>query len=96
MSGMKNKEWHLEKKVTITMLIGIAVNIGMTFWWAASIQAAINDHGRRLTIVENSTSTTAASVNQININIARMQEGQTFMTEMFKDLREDIKKSKPR
>ena len=48
----RQKEWHLDRRVTITLIIGLIMNAGATGWWAANIQGAIQDNQEAILLLE--------------------------------------------
>lgn len=41
MTDLENKSWHLDRKVTVSLIFALLANAATTIWWASSISAAV-------------------------------------------------------
>lgn len=44
--------WALDKRVAVALLLFIVVQFATVVWWAATTNASVQDHARRLTRLE--------------------------------------------
>lgn len=83
--------WHLDKKVTLSVIAAVLLNALSTVWWAARVDAAVTNHEARISI--NSASIAQLSQQQGNVNekLAGIQEGQKYQSDILKDLRDEVR-----
>lgn len=92
---MKELGWHMDKKVTISLIFALLLNAGGTIWWASRLDATVHNHEQRLDSL--STNVTALSNQQSSTNekLARIEEAQKYQIDMLKEVRETLKGGHP-
>ena len=62
-----NRAWHLDRNVTIALIVAILGNAGATVWWASSISSAISE--LRITNARQDSEISAAAIGrEVNSN----------------------------
>lgn len=87
----KEDGWHLDRKVTISMILALLMNAAGSIWWAASLNSMVTEHNHRLDRLDNAVVTLNAQQVNLGQDLARIQESLKYQTEMLKELREDMK-----
>lgn len=45
-------QWHLDKRIPITLIVAIVIQTLGAFWWAATVDATIESIGKRVSSLE--------------------------------------------
>jgi hypothetical protein len=87
------KEWHLDRKVTLSLILAIMINAGSSVWWAASLNAQVLNQRKEI-------DTHTAQINQIIMvqggvgeRLAKIEAGINYQTKVL-DRMEDKAKGK--
>lgn len=80
-------EWHLDKKITIGIILALFFNAGSGIWYAAKLDATVSSQGARIQALEETS-------RQIPERLARLEEGQKYTIDIVKDIRSGIKPRK--
>jgi septal ring factor EnvC (AmiA/AmiB activator) len=86
-------QWHLDKKVTLGLIVAIMMNAFSSIWWAASLDSAVRGHDRRLDQNDFNINALTSQQSEYKESLARIQEGLKYQTDLLKDVRADIRKS---
>lgn len=74
-SGNVKEEWHLDKRVPITMIGAIVAQTFIIGWFVANMQAQVNDHERRMVTQERTSEARALRDLAQEGRLARIEEG---------------------
>lgn len=84
-------EWHLEKKVTITIIVMLILNLGSSVWWAARLDQNVAFQEKRNDKQDELIVSLQGRFNDQDKTLARMEEGQRFTLQVVQQTREDLK-----
>lgn len=71
------REWHLDKKVPIAMILTIALQTGAFVWFAARLDHRVEALERSETRLSTSAPVTADRLTRVEVKIEGVQEGIT-------------------
>lgn len=85
------REWHLDRKVTLGLILAILLNAGSSVWWAASLNAQVLTQRKEL-------DTHSAQIAQINNDraefgerLAKIEAGITYQTKVLDRVEDRLK-----
>ncbi len=96
MSALERQQtepWHLDKKVTLGLIVAILMNAFSSIWWAASLDSAVKMNSKRLDSHDASIAALTGQQSILNEGLARIQEGLKYQNDLLKDVRSEIRKS---
>jgi len=93
--GEQKQDWHLDRKVTLGLIVALLANACGSVWWAARLDSTVMQHEQKIVAISASVNQLASQQNNVNENLARIQEGQKYQTEMLREVREQLSKAKP-
>lgn len=85
------KDWHLDRKVTLGLIFALLANACGSVWWAARLDATVMQHEQKIVAISASVNQLAIAQSNVNENLARIQEGQKYQTEMLREVRQQLK-----
>lgn len=91
----EQKDWHLDKKVTLALIFALMCNACGSVWWAAKLDATVYNHEQRIVQNAASLAEVRSSQGSVNESLARIQEGMKYQTEMLREVREQLKDGRP-
>ncbi len=93
MSTLK-QEWHLDRRITISLIVAILMNAGSFIWWASKMDYTITSHEVR--IVKNGKKIEKMREQEIVLfqRLSRIEANQENQTETLKEIRDYIKRSR--
>jgi hypothetical protein len=80
-------DWHLDKKVTVTLILALLANAGASVWWAARMDAAVQDSQKRIEKLETSTTFMGTQQAAVFERLARIDEGIKYQSETLKEVK---------
>lgn len=92
MSGQSENEWHLERKVTLSIIVALLLNAGSSIWWASKLDYTVQEQSARITNVEKSISEQRERNNNLYERLARIEANQSFQNETLREIKDSIKK----
>jgi Tfp pilus assembly protein PilO len=69
-----NEEWHLSKSVPVTLVFAIAVQTAGFIWYMSSLDKSVETNAREIARQEVRLMTVEASVQTLQITMARIDE----------------------
>lgn len=86
------KEWHLDRKVIVGIIIALLTNAGSFIWYASKLDYTVQSHESRL--VEHDKEITSIKDRNTTLmeRLARIEANQNYQTETLKEIKEAIKK----
>lgn len=88
---MTNEDWHLDKRITLAVIILLVINFGSTLWQASKLvqnikqnSTAIEKQAQRIASIESSQ-----SIN--NERLARIEERSNFQIQLTTDIKQSLK-----
>jgi hypothetical protein len=88
----QEKEWHLEKKVTITIIVMLLANVVSSIWWASKLDHMVNSHESRISSTEEQIKIMAERNGMTLERLARIEANQQFQNETLREIKDAIKK----
>lgn len=84
--------WHLEQKVTITLILAILLNAASTIWWASKLDYTVSNHELRITSTEQQTQNLKDKSSLLVERLARIEANQEFQNQTLREIKEVLKK----
>lgn len=82
----------MDRKVTLGLIFALLCNACGSVWWAARLDATVSQHEQKIVAISASVNQLAIAQSNVNENLARIQEGQKYQTEMLREVREQLRK----
>lgn len=86
------QEWHLDRKVTLGLIVALLANACGSVWWAAKLDTTVSHHEQKIVTMAASVNQLSTQQNSVNENLARIQEGQKYQSEMLREVRDQLAK----
>lgn len=86
------KEWHLDRKVTVGIILALLLNAGSSIWWASRLDYTVQTHETRLNSQDKTIEHMKDQGNFITDRLARIEEGLKFQIEIMKDIKVQVHK----
>lgn len=67
----EDKQWHLDKRVPLALIVTILLQTGAAMWWASSLSERVNFLERQL----NAAAPQADRLTRVEVKIEAVQEG---------------------
>jgi hypothetical protein len=78
-------DWHLDKKVSLSLILAILVNTGTVAWWASGMQTRVEnlaqDANKRIATLETDMRETVTNNRLIGIQLATLSERMTAQSD---------------
>lgn len=85
-------DWHLDRKVTIGIILALLLNAGSSIWWASKLDYTVQNHEERITV-------NAAALTQLRDHngalyerLARIETYQQVQTETLQEIKDELKR----
>lgn len=88
----QQKEWHLEKKVTLGLIVALLVNIVSSVWWAASINSQVMTQQKALDYQGNQISVIISAQAGVGERLAKMESAINYQTKSLDRIEEGLRK----
>ena len=86
-----NTQWHLDVKITLGLILSIALNIGSSIWWAAKIDSANATQDAAIARLETRQDRNENAVYAINERLARIEANQGNQTSLMQEIRQKLR-----
>lgn len=86
------REWHLDRKVTIGIIIALLTNAGSSIWWASRLDYTVQTHEARLILHDKDLADMKDKNTIIYERLARIEANQNFQNEALRDIKEALKR----
>lgn len=93
---MIKEDWHLDKKVPITLVIMILFQTGGFVWWAATKSMEILELSHRTDKIETMNDQQGKLLEEFISRIGKIEERQLIQTEILTDIRSDLRSDRTR
>lgn len=83
--------WHLDRKVTLGLILAILINSGSSVWWAASLNEQVLNHRKEL---DTHTAQISHMINAQAGNgerLAKIEAGITYQTKILDKMDDKLK-----
>lgn len=87
------REWHLDRKVTFSLIIAILLNSGTSVWWASSINSQVLQQRKELDNHAVQIQQITVSQGMVGERLAKIEAGILYQTKVL-DRMEDRQKGK--
>jgi hypothetical protein len=88
--GPTTEPWHLDKRVPIALILTLLAQTVGIVWWAASLSGQVQDHGRRIGVMEAQDMRAEGEARRINEILARLDERMQAQTQILRRLEETL------
>lgn len=90
-STQQNQEpWHLDRRVPVVLILGMVVQAAGFVWWASSVNSQVQDHGRRIVVMEAADTRMTQEAQRLSEQIARMDERLISQTAILRRIEESL------
>lgn len=79
-----DQTWHLDRRVPLALIGALALQTLGVAWWAASVSFRVDDHERRVVLLERSDSTQVVQFAAITERLARIDERLAILVEQHR------------
>lgn len=83
--------WHLDKRVPIALIAAIIVQTVTIVWWAASIDARVIGHDRRIERIETTIERARENDSALIQRVTRMEERLDAMLAILRDVQTQLR-----
>lgn len=91
-----DRQWTIEKKVPVALLIALAIQTGVAFWWAASTSERINTLERQSALYSAAAPLQADRLTRMEVQIGSVKESMVEIKNDIKSLvRRDLTPTRP-
>lgn len=88
---MDKETWHLDKKVPISLLIGLLAQSGLFIWWASGINSRVEAlEAANSTEVKEQGIITEQS-NAVNIRLSNIETRFTYLETNLNEVKTDVR-----
>ena len=91
MDNMK-EEWHLDKKVTLTLILAILINCASTIWWGAKLDSSVSNHEIRITNTEADIKVVRDRESMLVERLARIESNLEFQSQVLREIKGSLKR----
>lgn len=85
------REWHLDRKVTLGLILAILLNAGSSVWWAASLNAQVLNQRKEIdTHTAQIAQVTGANAG-FGERLAKIEAGITYQTKVLDRMEDKLK-----
>jgi len=90
------REWHLDRKVTIAMIVALAMNIAAPTFWIAKLEAKTDTNSRD--IINHSQQLIAITSTQVGVGerLAKVEAGVNYQTKVLDRIEAKMEKQDDR
>ena len=85
-------EWHLEKKVTLGLIVAIILNIGSSIWWAASLNSQVVNQQKSIETQGSQINAIVSAQAGVGERLAKMEAAITYQTRSLDRIEEKLGK----
>lgn len=94
MDDKQIKEWHLDRKVTLGLIAALLLNACGSVWWAAKLDTTVSQHEQKISTMASALNQLSIQQSSVNENLARIQEGQKYQSDMLREVRDQLARQK--
>lgn len=85
------REWHLDRKVTIGIILALLANAGSSVWWASRLDYMVQTHETRLAAQEQEIYQVREKNGALNERLARIEANQNYQNDTLREIKDAIK-----
>lgn len=85
------RAWHLDRKVTLGLILAILLNAGSSVWWAASLNAQVLNQRKELDAHTSQLSQLGVSQAGVGERLAKIEAGITYQTKVLDRMEDKLK-----
>jgi len=89
---MHSKEWHLEKKVTLGLIVAMVLNLGSSVWWAASLNSQVMNQQKSIDGQAGQINAIITSQAGVGERLAKMESAIGYQTKALDRIEEKLGK----
>lgn len=86
------REWHLDRKVTIGIIVALLFNAGSSIWWASRLDYTVQLHDIKIEQNAKVIADMRERNTAVSERLARIEANQQFQNDTLKEIKEAIKK----
>jgi uncharacterized coiled-coil protein SlyX len=88
----QTKEWHLEKKVTLGLIIALVLNIGSSVWWASALNSQVLAQQKSLDSQAGQINAIITAQAGVGERLAKMESAIGYQTKALDRIEESLRK----
>lgn len=88
--------WHLDKRVPVAMIVAIVAQFAGFIWWAATTDARLGDHSRRIDRMEIGNVESGRALNSLSEKFARVDERMAAQLEILRRIETQLTRQRER
>jgi hypothetical protein len=71
---MPTDDWHLDKRVPITLILALLIQTAGMVWWAATLSTRVENHGRDISVLQSEATILRTSAQTQAVQLGRIEE----------------------
>lgn len=83
--------WHLDKKVTVGIIVALLIQAGSSIWWASRLDSMVRFHDVKLEQHSKAIGKITNESAKTNENLARMEERQKYIQRTVTKIEEAVR-----
>lgn len=84
-------QWHLDLKVTLTLIFGLFIHAASSIWWASQIDTNLKAHAVRIEANAANIRDLESQGGGIREHLVSIQKTQEFQTQMLQEVRSELR-----
>jgi len=92
MSQQQDNNWHLDRKVTLSIMVAILLNAGASIWWGASLNTMVMRHEMMITENKSEIRKTRDYQYKVGARLAKIETSLVFLKEITIDIKKKVEK----
>lgn len=85
------REWHLDRKVTVGIILALLANAGSSVWWASRLDYTVQTHEQRLAQQGNEIADMREKSSVLYERLARIEANQNYQNDTLREIKDAIK-----
>jgi hypothetical protein len=85
------KDWHLDRKVTLGIILALVLNAGSSIWWASRLDYTVQAHEKRISDNEGDIRLNRDQNGRIIERLAGIEANQKYQNDTLKEIKEALK-----
>lgn len=90
MEDHADRNWHLDKRVNVSIIVALAAHLGASVWWASTMSEKMTQVERRVEALAHSRETTDDRVNSQSREIAVLAQRMDSTIDSVDSLRAEV------
>lgn len=83
----RRAEWHLDRRVTLSLIAALLFHGAATLWWAARLTSQVEAQGNRIAELDRDAREQRSAARVIDDRLARLEEQSKQSAEVLREIR---------